>query len=192
MASLPTLLPLFHQQPHPAKLRLGRPPELRPAVPSQPLGDGARQSRHCCGPLHCFPVHSSASVSPFSSISEFAGKASCARSISTRWRSPSSSRAPPGSGFPIRVSGLRRTMHLWGSETGSTGSRTAQLCHLHRRDRCGVVVLRVRHGDASRGLRGIDDEILKAAQIDAHRPGTRTAGSSFRSFVPPSSPRSSS
>ena len=97
-----------------------------------------------------------------------AARACCGRSISIRWRCPSSSPARPGNGSSIPASAWRRPCIDWGWDE----------LHLRLADQVRtmaiytVVIAAVWQSSGFvmamflAGLRGIDNEILKAAQID--------------------------
>ena len=73
------------------------------------------------------------------------------RSISIRWRSPSSSPARPGNGSSIPASASRRRMHDWGW-TSFNFDWLIKTGHgdLHRRHRRRLAVVGLRHGDVPR------------------------------------------
>ena len=124
---------------------------------------------------------SSACCSRSCSTRRSAPRACCARSTSTRWRSPSSSPARPGSGCSIPASASRRSCATGASRasrsSGSSRPSTAIYC---------IVIAAIWQSSGFvmamflAGLRGVDGEIIKAAQIDGASLPRSTGGSSSR------------
>ena len=85
----------------------------------------------------------------------------------SRWRSPSSSPASPGSGSSIPASGLNIVMRSWGWESfsfrwikeGKMAIYTVVIAAIWQSSGFVMAMFLA-------GLRGVDNEIIKAAQID--------------------------
>ena len=120
------------------------------AVPAAELVGGAAEPGDLRRPVHRACARPWACCWRSCSIRRSAARACCARSTSIRWRSPSSSPAPRGSGSSIPASASRRWCAAGaGRASPSTGSRPRQ-GDLLRRHRRGVAVDRLRHGDVPR------------------------------------------
>ena len=120
----------------------------RPAVELVHLD---HQSRHLRRALYRHLPRARACCSRSCSTRRSAARACCGRSTSTRWRSPSSSPAPPGSGSSIPASASSRRCTHWGWTSFHFDWINEQGPAIYtRRHRRRLAGLGLRHGDVPR------------------------------------------
>ena len=146
---------------------LGRLRQLPAPVRASELDDRAQEPGDLRHALHRHLQRARASAWRSCSTRRSAAKACCGRSISIRWRFPSSSPASPGSGSSIPASGSSMSMHQIG-----LGELLLPLDQGRQMAIYTIVIAAVWQSSGFvmamflAGLRGVDNEIIKAAQID--------------------------